>query len=151
MTDDQIRSRLREALQKGPLQLYPTLDRLVPFLRDLLSAETQQIREERDALVQAHRKAYRLLSAAAKRTAERAEQAVAETQALREALEKCLSYEAVAAVCQGLSGCTCINQSGDTERNYETGNCVHQKANVTLQRLTPASPRTGETEKTGQK
>lgn len=68
MTDDQIRSRLREALRESlvsykdfpdgpPLQEGTRVDleqwlglSLLQVVRDLLSFETQQIREERDAV-----------------------------------------------------------------------------------------------------
>ncbi len=51
---------------------------------------------------------------------------------LREALEKGLARETERAKLFGLSDCTCINFSRETEIEYETGQCPHQLARQAL-------------------
>lgn len=46
----------------------------------------------------------------------------------REVIERLLKYETACAAFRGLRDCSCMGHSRDREREYETGQCPHQKA-----------------------
>jgi len=58
---------------------------------------------------------------------------------LEGAIQGLLAYEATAATLRGgpKNDCTCMMQSRDTERAYETGTCPHQAARAALPSSTP--------------